>query len=84
MAQLTDSERQQLFNQFTSEASSIWEQLPLVKADLRATVDAIDDWVENNVASFNLAIPEPARTALTTKQKIKLLFMVIKRRWEVN
>lgn len=84
MAQLSEEKRQQIYNQFSSEASSIWEQLPLAKIDLRAAVDAIDDWVEDNISSFNLAIPEPARSSLITKQKIKLLFMVIKRRWEVS
>jgi len=84
MTQLSEEQRRQIRNEFAVEASSVWEQLPLAKADLRAAVDAIDDWVENNAASFNSAIPEPARSSLNHKQKVRLLYMVIKHRWEVS
>ena len=33
----------------------------LTKADLKAAVDAIDQWSEDNTAAFNNAIPQPAR-----------------------
>lgn len=81
---LTEQDRQQIYSQFSSETSSVWEPLPLSKAELRTAVDAIDGWIEDNIISFNSAIPEPAKSALTAKQKTKLLFMVIKRGWEVS
>jgi hypothetical protein len=43
--------------------------LELTKPELRAAVDAMDDWIDANSASFNSSIPQPARAALTTKQK---------------
>ncbi len=46
------------------------------KVDLRAAVNAVDDWIEANQASFNAALPLPARTALTARQKT-LLFMAV-------
>jgi hypothetical protein len=55
----------------------------LTKADLKAAVDAIDAWIDANAASFNQAIPQPARGALTAKQKAWLFFFVVRRRFEV-
>lgn len=52
----------------------------LSAADLRAAINAADDWADTNAAAFNTAIPQPARGALTTKQKTKLLMYVIARR----
>jgi hypothetical protein len=55
----------------------------ITKAELRAAVDAIDDWVDSSTSSFNTAIPQPARTAMTAKQKAALLMMVVARRYKV-
>ena len=65
-------------------ASARREPLPLTKADLRAAIDAVDAWAEANAATFNLAIPQPARAALTPRQKAELLATVVRRRWEVT
>jgi hypothetical protein len=56
---------------------------PITKADLAAAINAIDDWVDVNATAFNLAIPQPARAQLTTKQKARLLLYVVRRRFEV-
>jgi len=53
------------------------------KQDLRDAIGAIDQWVEDNQASYNQAIPEPCRAELTLKQKVILLMYVVNRRWEV-
>lgn len=55
----------------------------LTKAELRAAVDAIDDWVDANATAFNQAIPQPARGALTARQKARLLEHIVRRRFEV-
>jgi hypothetical protein len=52
----------------------------ITKADLRAAVDAVDDWVEANQTAFNLAIPQPARGALSATQKALLLDYVVRKR----
>jgi hypothetical protein len=52
----------------------------ITKADLRAAVDATDAWCDANAASFNSAIPQPARGALTAKQKAALLMYVVAKR----
>lgn len=59
------------------------ETIGIVRQDLRDAVAAIDAWADANAASFNTAIPQPARGALTTKQKARLLMYVVKRRHEV-
>jgi hypothetical protein len=52
----------------------------ITKPDLKAAVDATDDWVEANSASFNTALPQPFRSNATTPQKTFLLCYVAMRR----
>lgn len=54
------------------------------KADLRAAVNALDDFLDTNAATINSAIPQPARAELTVKQKALLLMFVIARRYSVE
>lgn len=84
MAVLSDADRQQVFKEFMSDESARNEQMALVKADLRAAFNAADDWVDGNAVSFNNALPQPARTALTARQKALLLAMVLQRRYGVT
>lgn len=84
MAILTDADRAELRSMFTKEASNVWDVISVNKSDLKATVDAIDQWVEDNQAGFNSAIPLPARMALSAKQKVQFLFYVVRKRWEVE
>jgi Ni2+-binding GTPase involved in maturation of urease and hydrogenase len=53
----------------------------ITKADLRAAVDALDDWFDANAATLNTALPVAARNGLTTTQKARLLRAVIARRY---
>jgi hypothetical protein len=54
----------------------------LTKAELRAVVNALDDWVVTNAAALNTAIPQPGRGALTTAQKALILSAVVLKRYE--
>lgn len=56
----------------------------MLKGDLRAAVDAADDWIEANKASFNAALPLPARTSLTARQKALLFMAVAAKKFEVT
>ncbi len=56
----------------------------MLKGDLRAAVDAVDDWIEANQASFNAALPLPARTSLTARQKASLFMAVAAKKFEVT
>lgn len=78
MALLSDTIRQ--------EIRDIWmrvneENVSIVKDDLRAAVNALDQWLSDNDAAANTAIPEPARTALTKAQKARILVLLIERRF---
>ncbi len=84
MALLPTSDRTQLHARFQGEMSRVHDSLPLVKADLQAAIDAIDGWADANAAAFNLAIPLPAQTVLTARQKARLLALVVQRRYEVS
>lgn len=52
----------------------------VTKADLRAAVNATDDWIEANQTSFNQALPVAARTGLSAAQKTMLFCWVAMRR----
>ena len=60
------------------------ETISVTKADMKAALDAIDNWVDANAVSFNTAIPLPARTNLTAAQKTRLLLWVIRKRFETG
>lgn len=52
----------------------------LTKAELRAAIDATDQWIDDNQTSYNNALPLPARTELTLAQKTLLFCFVAMRR----
>ena len=77
MALLPDAGRQQIKAQWMREPIGA---CAVTKVNLQAAIDAIDTWVDGNAAAFNLAIPQPARAALTAKQKAWLLTFVVQQR----
>ncbi len=60
------------------------ETVGISKTDLRAALNAIDVWVDDNAANFNSAIPQPARSTLTTPQKARLLLWVVMWRYRIG
>jgi predicted metalloprotease len=83
MAVLSDQDRFDVWADFMRSARDNLENIPISKADLRAAVNAADQWADDNATSFNTAIPQPARSALTAKQKARLLVWVVRRRFEI-
>lgn len=69
---------------FCSEISSARLPIDLTKTELRAAINAIDQWIDDAQGSFNLAIPQPARGVLTAKQKAQLFFAVARRRLDLT
>lgn len=53
----------------------------LNKSDLRAALNAADQWASDNQASYNSALPAAAQAALTSAQKAELLKFVIEKRY---
>lgn len=84
MAVLADNDRGGVNARIQSDWSSEREQVAgVTKADIRAAINALDDFMNANAAVINTAIPQPARSALTARQKARLLVYVIRRRFEV-
>lgn len=81
MAVLSDQDRATVWAEYMRAQEGAHA---LTKADLRAAVDALDAWVDTNAAALNQAIPQPARAALTTKQKAKLFMYVVGQRYRVE
>lgn len=84
MAVLSAEQREGVRGGFSAEMSVVREGVDATKPELAAAVAAIDDWIEANRAAFNAAIPEPARSGLTAKQKVKLHLAIMRRRWELS
>lgn len=82
MANLGDAERGGVRDRMMSDPEIAAEMFGnMTKADLRAAVDALDAYLEANKAAINSAIPQPARGQMTTKQKARLLVLVVERRY---
>lgn len=78
MALLTTEQRRQVWAEWMRENRAT---VGITKDELKAAMDAVDDWVDANTASFNTAIPQPARGALTSTQKAHILMMVVRKRF---
>lgn len=83
MAVLSDADRELVRGTFCNQIRDydIGQIAGLVKADVRAAVNALDQFLDDNATAINQAIPQPARGALTTKQKALLLQFVISQRY---
>lgn len=82
MATLTAEQIEQIRNELAREASEEREGLELSKPDDRLAIAAIDAWVDDNRATFNAAIPEPARSTLTGRQKLRRFLGVVRIRFQ--
>jgi hypothetical protein len=83
MPALSEADREAIFNEMIAK-NRAGEIDSLTRAELRAAIDATDDWTVANAASYNSALPQPARGVLTAPQKALLLSYVIRRRWLVG
>ena len=82
---LTDAQRRAIWADFQRDLSSEHEEIgPLTKPQLRAAFSAVDDWIDANAASFNAALPAPAKAALTARQKARMFALVVQKRLEVS
>lgn len=77
MAALPDVDRNRVWRWFMRRNT---EACGFTKTDLRSAVDATDQWIDANAASFNTALPQPFRGQATTAQKTLLLCWVAMRR----
>lgn len=83
MALLGEDDRAICYGLSIAEIMRKAEEIGIVKTDLRAAVNDADQWASDNAASYNAALPLPARTSLTTSQKAFILVKVLERRYLV-
>lgn len=81
MAALVTQDRIDTWAEFMREISRVAEPIAINKIELRAALDAVDDWVETNKVSFNNALPAAAKANLTAGQKARLLAAVVSKRF---
>lgn len=85
MATLVEADRLRIFRGLMRFWSGIGETLTgLLKSDLKAAVDATDQWVDDNAISYNSALPLAFRTNATPSQKSLLLVGVVLMRFNLD
>jgi hypothetical protein len=75
----------------SEQREAVWEKLmrdfvgetALTKSNMRAAVDATDNWIDANAMAYRNSVPEPARTGLTSRQLVLLFLYVAAKRYEV-
>ena len=80
MATLSEADRIDTWARWMQDNA---EDTPFTKDELRAAVDATDDWIETNQASFVAALPDPFRTESTVTQKVQLFTYVTAKRFGI-
>ena len=85
MAILSIADRMAVWREFMADKRHrrLGDSFAVSKADIRAAVDALDQYLEDNAAAMNQAIPQPARSGLTARQKAMILMAVAARRYGV-
>lgn len=83
MAIMSDPDRVAVHKEMMADLSRDRTTVPsaIKKADIRAAVDAADQWASDNAASFNTALPVAFRNNATAAQKAMLLEYVIRKRY---
>jgi hypothetical protein len=79
MAALTDSDRAECWAEVMRREDV--GTLTISKADVRALMNAVDDWVVANATAFNAALPQPGRGALSSAQKALILSEIVLKRY---
>ena len=83
-ASLTDSDRVLVHHDYMSTLSAELVSVGVSKQDFRDAVNATDQWITDNSASYNSALPLPIRTLLSTRDKERLFMFVARRRFEIE
>jgi hypothetical protein len=73
---LTAAQTSRSWRRLVEETLGVAGPVTLTKADLKAATDAVQLFLWTNRTALNTAIPLPARTDLTTEQKMALLAVV--------
>lgn len=80
MAELTENQRIAIWKKLMRDFK---ESTSLEKTELRAALNATDNWIDTNQTAYKTFLPEPAKSALTTIQLVQLFTYVSMKRFEV-
>lgn len=78
MAVLPDADRTFVSAEFMRRVKSAYGGI--TKPQLKAAVDATDQWIDDNATAFNTALPVAARNGLSQSEKTLLFCYVSLRR----
>ena len=81
MATLLDGDRGDVWAEIMQELSDKHFPAGFNKTDLRAAVDAADQWVSDNESSYNTSLPEPFKSTASAKGKALVLTYVLVKRY---
>ncbi len=82
MAVLSDTDRARITAEIESDISRTHTSVgTLLSEDIRAFVNATDDWQNSNAASFNSSLPAKAQSDLSATQKNDGFRRVADARW---
>ena len=84
MAVLNASQRLQAYVEWVRDICFRRSAVYGTKDQMRAVVDAVDTWVDDNQASYNSALPLPFRTSASAQEKSEVLMFVIRKRFKEN
>lgn len=85
MAVLSDENRDAVTTDLENDRSRVWDVFnDLSKQDLRAAVNAIDQYFHDNQVAMNNTLPAEAKANLTNEQKALLTIFVIRKRYLVD
>lgn len=77
MAVLSDADRAEVWGEYMRR----FPVNGLLKSDLRAAVNALDDFMNTNAAAVNNALPAAVRANVTPSGKAAMLMLVIEQRY---
>jgi hypothetical protein len=81
MAVLSDPDRAQIWAEYQRELSTAHESASFTKAQLLAAVAAADQWINDNSAAYNAALPTAFRNNATPAQKARMLSAIVAMRF---
>lgn len=82
MATMPDADRILAWERWMRENTALVGAVD--KNQLKAAVDATDQWISNNLTSFNSALPAAVQSGLTAAQKARLFVYTLIRRFETD
>jgi hypothetical protein len=80
MAIMTDAQRYDAWAEFMRDIPP-GRLYAISKSDLRAAINATDQYINDTAVTYNNALPQPARGALTIEEKARLHTVVVKYRY---